>query len=185
MATKLQYDILRSVYSDQLARCSELMQRSQIYIGICTIIFSGFGIKLNEILACNLWYFYVPAIFAILAFLFAFFTLLISVRSDESESVCDPKEVVSEFEQGIPTDEDFLNDRIIDISVAWQRTKKLNDIKALAIRKAVTFLIIGLILAFFSLAIYSTKEMKNDKKTEFYKEESNKKKSQKIPPKDT
>ena len=66
------------------------------------------------------------AVFLLVSFLLS----LYSAGVEDYEGVADPEKVIEKFGDTPPTDEAFLDDRIIDLAVACNRNSSVNDRKA-------------------------------------------------------
>ncbi|MBI1901719.1 MAG: hypothetical protein HYS13_11495 [Planctomycetia bacterium] len=151
MATKIQYDVCRSAYDEELTRYGELTAKGKIFLGICTFFVGGSALKLNDVFADSPWWAYWTFALAFVSFAIAFLLIVLSLALYPYETMFDPDEYVENLGPEPPDDEDFLDDRIADIAVACRRNVANNDRRAGHLDRALYAMFVGIVLGFASL----------------------------------
>jgi hypothetical protein len=163
MATEIQYKVFRELYDEEEHRYSDLATRSNLYLTIITfylgvIVFriedllkfvAGFGLPIQLFLAIG----------ATLGLALLLTVLAVSIHV--FEGVCDPEEVIHSFGESPPSDEDFLDDRIVDLAVATNRNSRQNERVAGFLQWAARLIFLGAFLQVivFGLAIVHAKKV--------------------------
>lgn len=151
MASQLQYNIFKVAYDEELNRSSDLRNTGKIFLSICSFFLGGLAFKLNDIFSRQQIFTLILFFVSLLSFLLAYILLSFALGIYSHERMFRPRSVVNKFGEHPPKDEDFLDDRIIDITVAWETNCKVNNHRAKLLRIASWAMIAGIILAFSSL----------------------------------
>ena len=158
MATKVQYDVFRAVYDEESERHTVLESRAKLYLTIITAYLGAVAFKTTDVLAflarfCISFYWYLLlGVCLIVALLLA----ICAMGIRKYEGVFDPEAEIKSFGRNPPTDEDFLDKRIVDLAVASNRNNKVNNRIAgyLHYSGTMVFLAVCLQLVVFGLAIF-------------------------------
>jgi len=154
MATPLQYDVFKSIYDEEIQRCTDLRNTSKIYLGVCTFLVGSLILKSETFFKCpdivitkNL--FIIAGAFLIIALFFLFLALGVYGY----EQLFNPRQEIESFGKEPPEDIDFLDDRLVDIAVAVERNNIQNQKRAFFIKIASILLLLGSTLALSSVLI--------------------------------
>ena len=159
MASQTQYDICKAVYDEELSRCKELVNRGKIFLGICSFFIGGAAYRLVEssmgMPGWISWLF----LGAIVAFAVAFLLIVLALGIYSYEGMFDPEEFVDGLGDEPVPDDEFLDDRIVDIAVACSRNTRQNDKRASLLKAALVAMFLGVMLGFTSLFfVYGMKQ---------------------------
>src|SRR6266446_1254037 len=120
MATEIQYKVFKEVFDEEQARYSHLATRASVYLTIITFYVGVVFFKFNELSnfakefkISPIWFLLVGLLLIIALLLVV---LAISIRT--YEGIFDPQKIINSFGKTPPKDEDFLDERIVDLSVA-------------------------------------------------------------------
>lgn len=157
MATKDQYEIFKSVYDEELNRCSALQTRSSLYLTVITFFLGAVAFKIDEAQKF-MSQFGIPTTLYLcmgLALLGALLCTVFGIRVRAYEGVFDPVEVLESFVEEPPSDEDFFDDRIVDFAGATKCNVALNNKVANLLQWAAYFLVaaVSLQLIIFLCAV--------------------------------
>jgi hypothetical protein len=148
MATEKQYQFFKSLYDEETARYSELINRAKIYFSIITFYLGALAFKadsaieLAERYRCpKLLYLSVGILFII-----ALSLTIVVLGIFKYERVCDPVKVIKSSGEEPPSDEDFFDYRIVDYAVASNRNSDKNNARANALWLASFFMLVGVIV---------------------------------------
>jgi hypothetical protein len=145
MATKQQYDAFKLLFDEESDRERVLHDLSKLYISLVTF-YSGFLIFVAKDLPpkqIGHWLLFAAATVCLLLA----FVLSISAASIASyEAINDPDDVIDSFGTKPPSDADFLDQRIADLTVACNRNSLVNDRKAIKLQLAGMLLLFGITL---------------------------------------
>jgi hypothetical protein len=145
MATEQQFAFFKSLYDEESKRAQELHDHAKNNLGLATL-YSAFILfvveKLRPDTACSTAIFVSTVLCMLAAFLLSLWATQISIY----EAVNEPADVLSEFGDIPPTDEEFFDNRIADYTVAYERDSLVNDRKAIQLLVARYFLLVGIAL---------------------------------------
>jgi len=147
VATKTQYDCFKTVYDEETTRYAQLENRSKLYLTIITFYLGAIAFKVDAVLKF-VSQFKVPiSIYAAMAvvLLGALLLTVLATRIRAYEGIYDPEDVIESFGQSAPLDDEFLDDRIIDLAVAAQRNAEQNNTVARVLQWA-SYLLAGAVL---------------------------------------
>jgi hypothetical protein len=150
LATELQYNSFKSVYEEEADRYTSLAARAQLYFSIIAVYLGAIAFKFEDVetfsktWAVPSWLFLVTGSLLLLALLAV--VLAISIRA--YEGVYDPERVIKSFGAQPPTDSEFLDDRIVDLAVATNRTSAQNDSTANWLKTAIILIFVGVCFHF-------------------------------------
>jgi hypothetical protein len=129
MATEIQYRVFKEVYDEESERYSNLGTRSNLYLTLITFYLGVIFLKVEDILKfantfrVSIILFLTIGVLLVGALLLT--TLALGIR--DYEGVCDPEKVIQGFRASPPSDEDFLDARIVDLAVATNRNSRQNN----------------------------------------------------------
>lgn|SRR5574341_1099817 len=146
MATEFHYAFFRSIYEEEDARYSSLIDRGKIYLSIISIFFGGIFFKLDWIVENRHWlrnalWFYVGGVACFFA---ALILVCLSLQILAYEAPSDPNKVIEQGELELKQPL-FINARITDLAVAYQRNSRQNDRRALLLRFALSAIVLGVL----------------------------------------
>lgn len=150
LASSAKYEFFRSLYDEESDRYSLLIQRAQIFLGICTFFLGGLAFKadasLREAPFCARAAFIGGTAFFAIAFLLVILALSIYTY----EGLADPATVIKDGEDKL-SDSDFLDYRIADVVVAVERNTSQNNKRAQLLFASVLLMFVGVVLSLLSL----------------------------------
>jgi hypothetical protein len=157
MATETQYGIFKTIYDEEAERYSNLEARARVYFSIISLYLGALAFKVEDVqrfaTAFNVpfWLFLLSGTLLVLSLL----ATILSLQIRDYERICDPEVVVDAFGDEPPTDEAFLDDRIVDLAVATNRNRLQNYRTAHFLSISAIFLFLGVIvyLAIFAIAV--------------------------------
>lgn len=157
MATENQYKFYRALYEEENARYGLLEARARLYLTILTFYLGALAFKLADVKVFFL-EFGIPlpvGMAAGLAFVIALLCCISSILIREYEAITDPEELIASLGPNPPRDEDFFDDRIVDMAVATNRNSRQNDRAANALQAAGWLMAAGVVLhvAVFVIAL--------------------------------
>jgi len=163
MASEIQYRVFREVYDEEAQRYSNLGTRSNLYLSIVTFYLGVIFFKIEDILKFAV-RFQLPVVwFLILGILLviAFLLIVRAISIHDYEGVFDPEGVIKSFGKAPPQDNDFLDDRIVDLAVATNRNSTQNDKVAGFLRWAARIILLAVLLqvVLFGVAIIHAKDL--------------------------
>lgn len=157
MATKLQYEVFKTVYDEETERFEALESRSKLYLTIISLYLGALAFKMDEVLKF-LSTFKTPAalyIFMIIGFIISLLFTIFATRIRPYEGICDLEQVVDSFGADPPSDEDFLDNRLADLVVATNRNSIENDKMAAHLRRASYALVFAVVMQLFVFLVAS------------------------------
>jgi hypothetical protein len=159
MATQAQYDVFVYVYEEENKRYESLQDRAKLYLSIASIYLGAIAFKADDVLKVVA-QFHIPmwlwlATGGILVVAVVLITSAVRIRT--YEGICDLEELIANFGPEPPADEDFFDDRLVDLAVATNRNSASNDRAArlLGWAAAAMILAFSLQLTFFIFAVYT------------------------------
>lgn len=157
MATKQQYEVFKFIFEQEKARESQLLERSKLYLSLVTfysafLLFVGKDLIPHNRLHWSL--FALSTIFLLVAFLLS----LYSAAVQKYQAVKNPKKILERLGDAPPTDDDFLDDRIVDLADAWTWNSSVNEGKAKILHWAGFALLSGMAAhaAYFLVRLWPT-----------------------------
>jgi hypothetical protein len=158
MASEKQYDVFRSLYDEEIERYTALESRAKLYLTIITFYLGAVVFKMEDVMKF-ITVFQVPlglylALSVVL--LCALLLTVLATRIRTYEGICDPEEVIRSFGKTKPTDEEFLDHRVVDLACATNRNVAENN-KVAGILQTASYLLfvsVFLQLVIFGLAIF-------------------------------
>jgi hypothetical protein len=149
MATEKQFQYFKSLYDEENAREEWLAQLAKTYLSLVTL-YSAFVFFVAEArYRCK----HTDLFATVAAMALSFLLSLWSAKVSEYEAPSDPQEIIEEFGDSPPTDEDFFDERIIDFAVAYTRNSEVNDRKANQLTVAGYAILAGIVLQATYMAI--------------------------------
>ena len=155
MATKEQWEIFRYIYDQETDRYKSLNTRGKVYLSLTTVYMGAVAFK------ADFWFVQgaqsmVSAIMliALLAlFVSALCVIVAALGIYSYEGLANPEDIIREYGETPPSNEDFYDDRIIDATVASNHNSATNDKRARLLTVA-PMLLIGGILTHVLLIIW-------------------------------
>ena len=157
MASKIQYDVFRAAYEEESERHSGLESRAKLYLTIITAYLGAVAFKTSDVLNflnrfCVPYYWY---LFLAVCLVVALLLAICAMGIRKYEGVFDPEKEIKRLGDKPPTDDDFLDKRIVDLAVATNRNSAINNRVAeyLQYSGILIFLAVCLQLVIFAIAI--------------------------------
>ena len=160
MATQAQYGVFLYLYEDENKRYEHLQDRAKLYLSIASIYLRAIAFKVDDVLRL-VTQFRIPVwLWLMTGGILIAAVVLISwaVRIRDYEGICNPVEVIARYvHEPPPSDEDFLDDRLVDLAAATNRKSAANDRVARLLEWAAVAIILAfsLQLTFFAIAAYN------------------------------
>ena len=153
MATEAQYDFFKELYDEERERYTALGTRANLYFTIISFLLGALLLKFEDLAKFLTAFQVTPEFFLWVALILTASLLctLASIVVRKYEGIADPLVVVTEFDQGIPDDDDFRDSRIADLIVATERSSKQNDVVAFWLTVSAWITIAGVSLVFVAL----------------------------------
>ncbi len=129
MATQVQFQVFKGVYDEENHRYTLLAARAQLYFTLISLYLGAFAFKLKDVgefastFKIPLWAFTIAGALVAAALL----GTVLAIRIRKYEVPCDLKRIIDEFGDSAPTDETFLDDRLVDYAVATERNVETNN----------------------------------------------------------
>jgi hypothetical protein len=129
MASEFQYKVFREIYEEEAKRYSDLDSRAKLYLTIATFYLGALVFRYSDLKAFNdvLKIPFLAYILIIAPMLLALLCVIVAVRIRKFEGLFNPEQVLEDLGSTPPKDEDFRDDRIVDLAVATNRNKRQND----------------------------------------------------------
>lgn len=123
MATVTQYGVFKALYDEESDRYSGLERRSNLYLTIITFYLGVILFKVEDLLKVVSQFRIPLGLFLAVgvALVGALFLTVLAMGIHEYEGICDPERVIKDFGKSHPDDDQFLDDRIVDLAVATNR----------------------------------------------------------------
>jgi hypothetical protein len=129
LATKEQYEFFRSLYEAEERTYEQLEGRAKVYLGVVTAFLATVLVKASDVVesakALNVPWWSILAEAILLTIVLTL--ILFALRIRAYEAVNDGEEIIEEFGENIPSDEEFFDDRIADYAVAASRNLRANN----------------------------------------------------------
>jgi len=158
MASELQYKIFKEVYDEESDRYSSLGTRSNLYLTLITFYLGVILLKVDDVLKF-ITTFRVPIVLFLVIGLVLVIALFLTVRAmgiRDYEGICDLNEIIEGFGKTPPSDEEFLDDRLVDLAVATNRNSLQNDRVAGLLQWAARLIAFAVILQVIVFAVAIT-----------------------------
>lgn len=148
MATQQQFEYFKFKYKEEDERNEFLIKRSELYMSLPALIFTGLIFELSDIkcycsgsclttiLFCSL----------LVSLVITIVFILLAIRLRDYQQDLDVGEYVEELGNSAPTDEEFFNNRIAMFIVATKNNFAINNAKAANLKKSTYFLMIDFFL---------------------------------------
>jgi hypothetical protein len=151
MATEIQYKVCKETYDEELKRYTELTEKGKTLLGICTFFIGGSAYKLDDVLRAGPgWSHWVFAVAIVL--LGASFVMIVrSLGIYPYEAMFDVAEYIESLGPAPPKDDEFLRQRIADISVANARNAAQNEKRVWFLEKGCYVLFAAILVGFVSM----------------------------------
>ena len=151
MATQIQYDVFKTIYDIENEHYKDIQNSCKIYISICSFFLGVLAFKLQAVLAAACVAAKVAFILSLSSFIFAITFILLATWAYSYQALCRPSEYVENLGPAPPLDEEFLDDRVVDIAYAWDVNSAINNRKGRFLQLSSIGMLFGVLLSFFSL----------------------------------
>jgi hypothetical protein len=148
MATKLKFEVFRDLYQEELERSTSLRNTAATYLAVISFLGGGLALKGEDLWAGRSTAATTFAALSIVGFGAALLLLALAVGLFRHETLFHPIKVIEAFGSAEPTDEEFLDDRLVDAAAAWRTNKAANDQRARLIRCATWLVVLGVFFGF-------------------------------------
>jgi len=155
MATEIQYKIFKEIYDEEAQRYSSLGTRANLYLTVITFYLGVILLKVDDLLkflmglgVSIVWFLCIGIVLVV--------ALLLTVKAVDIrkyEGICDPEKVIYGFGEAPPTDEDFLDERVVDLAVATNRNSAQNDRVARLLKWAARVISVAVLLQVLVFAV--------------------------------
>jgi hypothetical protein len=132
MATPTQYACFKDIYDREVSRHDRLITRGQLYLSIVTLYLGVLSVSVDK-LSFVATQGTVPLAFLIASLLCFVASLLLVIGAIGIYTYVyptDPEAVLTRSGPDPPTDEAFLDGRIVELSTAFTTNRKVNDRRA-------------------------------------------------------
>lgn len=148
MATENQYKFYRALYDEENDRYGLLEARAKLYLTILTFYLGSLAFKITDV---KIFFseFAIPLAIAMaagLAFVIALLCCISAILIRKYEAITDPEELIASLGLNPPRDDEFFDDRIVDMAVATNRNSRQNDRAANALQAAGLLMAAGVVL---------------------------------------
>lgn len=157
MGSREQFETYKYVYELEEKRFEELISRAKLYISIITIYLAILTIKVQDVTILakgNKW----GTVFAVLAggaFILSLLFAVLSLGIYEYEGLCDIKQQLLIPGSVTKPDEEFYEDRLADLAVAYERNSIQNDKRANLLTISSWTIFIGITCHMVAFLIYA------------------------------
>lgn len=170
MASEMQYRVFKEIYDEEAQRYSDLGTRSNLYLTVITFYLGVILLKIDD-LSKFVARFQVSVLWFLLIGVLLVIAFLLTVRAisiHKYEGICDPEKVIKSFGKSPITDSAFLDDRIVDLSVATNRNSTQNNKVATSLQWAARVIFIAVLMqvAVFAVAIMHARNFTYEDKVE-------------------
>jgi hypothetical protein len=160
MATDTQYKVFKEVYDEELQRYSELESRAKLYLTVITFYIGVIGFKITDVIAFTSTFSVPVTLYIITAgiLLLSLLLTMAAMRIYSYEGVCNLEQVIDSFGERPPADEDFLDDRLVDLAVATTRNTKINNRRGILLLCASILICLAVIVQLLIFVIALTNQ---------------------------
>lgn len=148
MATKEQCEFFKSLYDEENSRHGILENRAKLYITIISLYLGAIAFKIPDIAPLSQQLKVHPLVFylVIIVFLAALIAAIVAIKIRSYAAVCDPIEVILNFESAPQSNEEFFDRRIVEYAVATKVNRQVNNRVATTLQSAVWMLFVGVVV---------------------------------------
>ncbi|HEY6159274.1 MAG TPA: hypothetical protein VIV88_17635 [Gemmatimonadales bacterium] len=154
MATKEQYAFFRALYDEEEHTYDQLEARARLYLTIISLFLAALLLKADEAKrsaeALGLPWFLLTTVALLLAG--ALLLVVIAMRIRTYEGPADPQAIIEGFADEPPTDDTFLDERIVDLAVATNRNSVANNKTATTLQYASYCLVLAMFILLVGIA---------------------------------
>ena len=155
MVTTEQYNFLKEQYDEESIREDILTKRAQIYLSINSFVITAFLFKVKDLVEVvkgldNLVIY--PLILSFILILISCVFIFTSLQIKEYEFPTSSDTLTVEFDNNI-NNRQFIDNRAVDLVVATDTNRGVNDIKAAKLTQALKFIIGGYISSFVFITL--------------------------------
>jgi hypothetical protein len=154
VATEIQYNSFKSLYDEEAARYTSLTTKAQLYFSIIAAYLGAIAFKFEDVENFSKAWGVPDSLFLVTGALLvlALLAVVVGISVREYEGVYDPEVVISNFGAQPPTDEEFLDDRIVDLAVATKRNSVQNERTANWLKAAIILIFVAICFHFVIFA---------------------------------
>jgi hypothetical protein len=138
VATQLQYEFFRHLFELEEQRYANLQGKAKFFLGVASAVVAAVTIKLPDVLVFMQRFrvdFSIAMVIAI-GMMVALVCSILAMTIAHYDRVADPEQIIRNFGDDPPLDEDFLDDRIVDYSVATNVNFDVNNKTAIYLQIA-------------------------------------------------
>ena len=156
MASKEQYEYYKFLYDHERSRYLELVNRGKLFLSIITLYMGLLAVGADKTItglesSILLTLVYFISVFLLVASLVA---VVIAIGIYRNEKPSNPREMILALKDYVPTDDEFRDERIVDLAVATDRNSKNNDLRAKRLQVSSYLLILGILGQALFLYLY-------------------------------
>jgi len=130
VASEPVYKFFQALYDEESKRFEELESRARLYFSIASLYVGAIAFKFDDVIKF-VGRAQVPAAVIVIdgaAFVVAVLFCVLAMQVRKYEGISDPDEILNAFdEEGVPSDDDFYDDRVVDYSVAIAKNSGVNN----------------------------------------------------------
>jgi hypothetical protein len=155
VATKVQYDVFKAVYDEEHSRYTSLAERAKLYQAIITFYLGAIILKADDFMKF-VTQFQVPSwpfLLSALVLLISLVSSIVAMRIRPYEGIADLSEIIHGFGNQPPTDDAFLDERLVDLAVATDRNSEQNDRAAKYLECTAWLLVIAVLIQLFDAGL--------------------------------
>lgn len=148
MATKEQWEIFKYLFESEQERKQKLSNIGKVYVSLSMLYVGALGMKVE------FWYKELPKdtllvvlfLLVLITFLVALCLTVFALGIYKYEYLNDPEELIKKFGNHAPSNEEFFDDRIVDLAVATNRNKNQNDKRSIFLKYSMYTMVGGVLL---------------------------------------
>jgi len=156
MATKEQYEYYKFLYDHERSRYLELVNRGKLFLSIITLYMGLLAVGADKtitglegsILLMSVYFISVSLLVASLV------EVVLAIGIYKNEKPSSPRKMILALEENVPTDEEFRDERIIDLAVATDRNSNNNDLRAKRLQVSSFLLLLAILGQAFFLGLF-------------------------------
>ncbi len=145
MASQTQYDYYMFLYEHERSRYIELVNRGKLFLSIITLYMGLLAVGADKTINVLENSFIVLSIYfiSVLLLIGSLIEVVLAIGIYSNEKPSNPETMIQNLDK-TPTDDEFRDERIIDLAVATNRNSKNNDFRAERLKMSSFFLLLGI-----------------------------------------
>jgi hypothetical protein len=156
MASKEQYEYYKFLYDHERSRYLELVNRGKLFLSIITLYMGLLAVGADKTISglessILLTLVYFISVFLLVASLVA---VVLAIGIYKNEKPSSPREMILSLKDNVPTDDEFRDERVVDLAVATDRNSENNDLRAKRLQVSSYLLILGILGQALFLYLY-------------------------------